>query len=352
MTHRRALFTLLVAGGLLAAAGCGPHYLTPEEVRAHILLPRGHVGEDTIGRVTDDFFKAQRASLAEGTANFIKASESSGDGAAAWAQGVIAGGAMEEAVSMGAAESVADLFCAASLVASIASFDDCSRDADNCEAELIIDSCVLRIGQNGDENARGRIKFHIKTQSNDTLRKTALTLTFEGFEFTEDAVAGLTTYFDGVIAIDATEWGDLGEEVIFTCDLDQQVRGQDRGLFNDDIRARTRLTVAMRFSRGRTKESESGSLEIVAFVDDTEDTRDEAVVLSFAAESRHLDENTTLAGATLQVRGQNGAFSCTWEAASEELEGEVSTYASSGACVDEETGESFTWSSEASYENS
>lgn len=348
MKPTRLVAPLFALAALLTSA-CGPGYLTPEEVRKHLEAPSGVVGQDTIGYATDDFFRAQRASAAEGTASFIKTSESSG-GASAWASEVIASGNMEQAVAFGAVEDIGDLFCAASLVASISTFDACSETPENCEAELVIDSCVLRIGENGDHRARGKMRFKIKNEEQPDFQRSELSIHFEDFEFTDDDEAGITTYFGGIIAIETTEEPERAE-VIFSCDFDQQRRGSERGLFEDYILERERLTVAMRFITEESAEASSGSLEILAFVDESDDSRDESVVISFAAQSRRIDEDTRIAGATLSVRGSNGAFSCTWGAASERVDEETRTYESEGSCIDEETGEEFNWTSTATYQN-
>lgn len=329
---------------LIATSTACSGYLTPDEVRQHLESPRGSVAQDTVGRATDDFFGAQYASGAENVASFIKGNESSGDGAAAWAANVIASGDMEKAVSMGAVEDIGDLFCAAGLVASIASFDSC--DAGDCEAELVIDSCVLRIGENGDELARGKIKFRVKTREESDLLRSELRIEFEDFESTIDTEDGITQYFAGIIALETTSTSTR-DEVIFSCDLNQETRSSDRGLFTDYVISGQRLTVAMRFVAETSETAASGTLEILAFLDDTDDTRDESVVLSLAAESRHIDEDTTLAGATLSVRGSNGAFTCTWNAASETVDEDTRTYQANGVCIDEQTGDEFTWESES-----
>ena len=346
------MYTTLVALGAVLLTGCGPGYLTPEQAREHLENPKGQVTRDTIGRATDDFFLAQRGSAAESTASFIKANESSGDGAAAWASGVVAQGSMEQAVALGAAEDIGDIFCAASLVASIANFDACSESADSCEAELVIDSCILRIGDGGDRQARGKIKYTIKTRSEADFERSELRITFDNFQYTDDEGANILAYFAGILAIETTEWSDGRDEVIFSCDLDEQRRGPERGLFNDDIVERTRVTVAMRFLHEESATSETGSLQILAFVDESEDARDESVVISFQAESREIDDSTTLAGATLSVRGSNGSFECVWGAASEDIEGERRTYQSEGRCIDSDSGEEFNWSSTTTYGDS
>lgn len=335
----------------LFTVACGPGYLTPEEVRSHLEAPKGAVTSSSIGRATRDYVRAQKASGAERSAMFFKDSESDG-GAAAWAAGVIEAGAMEKAVAMSAVSDIGDLFCAASLVASIATFDSCSENPEDCEAELVIDSCVLRIGEGGDALAKGRIRFRIKNQERPEFHRTELSIEFEDFESTVEEGEGITQYFGGLIAIETTATESAegnAAEVIFSCDLDEQRRSQDRGLFDDGILERQRLTVAMRFTAAESTTEASGTLEILAFLDDSDDSRDESVVLSLAAESRRLDDESPIAGATLAVRGSNGAFSCTWSSASEAIEGETRSYSSQGICLDEETGEEFSWASTATY---
>jgi hypothetical protein len=344
--NARIALNTLILGLFSLSVACGPGYLTPEEVRRHLEAPSGQISANTIGFATDDFFKAQKASAAEGTANFIKSSESDG-GAAAWAAGVIESGNMEKAVAMGAIDDIGDLFCAAGLVASIASFDSCQADSSNCEAELVIDSCILRIGEGGDELARGKLLFRIRTEQNDDFERSELRIEFEDFETTENADEELTRYFGGILAIETTS-SDERDEIIMSCDLKNELRNQDRGLFNDGVVEGERLSVALRFLAERDEDSSSGSLEILAFLDDTDDSRDESVVLSFAAESRRIDEDTSIAGATLSVRGSNGDFECTWTSARERVSAETSTYESAGNCIDNETGETFDWESSAS----
>ncbi|MFZ9886187.1 MAG: hypothetical protein ACO3JL_01690 [Myxococcota bacterium] len=348
LTRRVVSLHLVSLAGLLASA-CGPGYLTPEEVRSHLLLPRGTVAQETVGRATDDFFDVKGAQSAEGFARLLKSSESGGDSASAWAAGLVDSGdidAMERAVSFGAAETIGDIFCAAGLVAAISAFDDCEGDQRECEVDLTIDSCILRIGEGGDENARGKISFRLRTVNGDDWHREELNIEFEGFEVSssDDTV----DYLGGLIALESTEIGSGHLEVIFSADIDAQQRSVERGLFDDGILSRERFSVALRFTAQASDEASSGTLEIVAFVDVDDDAHDQSVVLTLQAESRQIDDETNLAGASLIVRGSNGYFTCTWEAASTTREGGTSTYDSSGGCIDEETGEEFTFA--ANYE--
>lgn len=340
------LSVVTVSAALLLAAGCGPDYLTPDDVRSHLLLPSGSVSQDTVGRVTEGFYGQQDADSIENYAGFLKSSESGGDGAAAWAAGITgSSSAMEDAVAMGAAEDIGDIFCAASLVAAISAFDSCESSDTECDVELTIDACLLRIGEGGDENARGRIVFNLHTERGDEWSRETLSLQFEGFEATNSD--GNMDFFAGNIFIESTELPGH-EEVIFSADIDTQERSVERGLFDDGIIWRHRVTAAARFTSQEGVDRQATTLEIVVFVDDTDDTRDESVVIQFEAESRQIDENTELAGATLVVRGSNGAFSCTWSSASREGDDGDRSSSSAGECIDEDTGEVFNWTSTSS----
>lgn len=339
----RALPLAWVAAATLA---CGPGLLTPDEVRRHLESPSGTVSSESMGYAVDDFFRAQKASEAEAQASFIKSSESSGDGAAAWAAGILAEGQMEKAASLGAFEDIGDLFCAAGLVSAISAFDSCSPDQQNCQAELVIDSCVLRIGSGGDELARGKIRFRVRNQNNDEYDRSELRIEFEGFESTRNAEAGETQYFQGLIAVESTSYtSEDREEVIFACDLEQQRRNQERGLFNDGILQQEKLSVALRFSAQSDEDSAEGALELLAFVDDSADRRDQSVVLSFRGNARRIDAESSISGASLSVRGSNGEFTCSWNSASQADAEGGRAYSSEGNCVDAQSGETFTWDS-------
>jgi hypothetical protein len=336
MTFMKTSAVLTAATLALGLTACGPGYMTPDDVRAHLALPSGSVAPDTIGSATDEFFLAQRASETETQAFFFK-----DDGAAAAA---FANGSMSNAVGVSNAASLGDVACAAGLVASLSKFDECSVDED-CEVSVTLNSCVLRVA--GDDNARGSIKFRFKNEVEPEFRQSELTLEFQALEFSE---AGASAFLEGAVAVEFTEIGDEHVEVILSADVDFQVRGFDRGFFDDDIQERVQIRVALRFTASATEDAQQGRLEILAFVD--VDGEQESVVLTFAAESRQIDSDTTLAGATLSVRGTNGAFECTWAAASERLDVDSATYESEGNCVDLETGDTFDWSDRVEVNNS
>ncbi|MCP4500022.1 MAG: hypothetical protein GY822_08685 [Deltaproteobacteria bacterium] len=108
---------------------------------------------------------------------------------------------------------------------------------------------------------------------------------------------------------------------------------------------RSRATAALRFTAIDEEGFSSGTLDIVAFVDETDDTRDESVVLGFAAESRDVGD-LNLSNASLSVRGSNGNFECTFSSAEETLGAETSSYQSEGYCIDLDTGEEWNFSSD------
>jgi hypothetical protein len=321
------------------ASACGPGLLTPEVVRENLSAPKGAVVEGTIGRTARDFFQAKRTSGAQSTAFFLKSSESGDDGASNWANGVVQQGAMEDAVRLGVLDDVGDLFCAADLVANIARFGACESET-KCDVELTIDSCVLRIGAGGDESARGKIKFKLKNSEETNLTRSELRLTFEGFEHKG---LELVEYLEGILALETTQFTDKDRvEVILSSDLEQQSRTVERGFFDDGIVARSHLASALRFTAEGDEDRANGKLEILAFVDE-DGGRDESVVLELAANSEQLSDDASLAQATLAVRGSNGSFHCTWNGAGEELTKDTATYTSNGSCLDDATGERFSF---------
>ena len=289
---RRVGLAVLSLSALSLGTACGPNYLTPDEVRSHIESPGGEISSSTIAFATDDIFRAKRASGAESNAFFLK--------------GATFATPMQSAASF--ANPVADGLCTASLIASIASFDDCTGSDENCEAEFVIDSCVLQLGEDGgDINADGRIRFLMSNNNDGTARAQELRLTFEGFSASMNGdVNDLVEQFDGIIAVATTEQLDNSRtEVIFSADVDYSTRVPDPGFFQDGIVERTRLTAALRFLEENSDGFQSGTLDLLAFVDETDDTRDASVVLTFAAESRQID-NLELTNATLEMRGTNG----------------------------------------------
>ncbi|MDP2345112.1 MAG: hypothetical protein Q8O67_29475 [Deltaproteobacteria bacterium] len=331
-------------------AGCG-ELLTPDKVRDHLENPRAAVDDDTMGRTARDFFSAQRASSAQSLAFFAR--DDGGETsnlAGAWAAG---DETWRRSMNFAAGDDVGDVLCAANLAAAIIIFDGCEA-GDNCEANLEVDSCVLRIGDGADENAKGKIVFKLKNTTNADFQRTELRLTFEDFEVTgsDDDTAD---YFDGLLAIETTEFLDRDDgaadrvEVILAADITQQTRRLERfPIFDDGKISSTRATAGVRFIASDGETEDSVGVELLAFVDEDDNARDQSVVLRFGANSKEVSPDLTLADATLEVEGTNGSFSCKWSAAEETLgeDGEQGTVKSEGDCVDED-GDTFSFEAES-----
>jgi hypothetical protein len=345
---RGSLVVAVVAASL--ATGCSD-LLTPEKVRDHLENPRASVDDDTMGRTARDFFSAQRASSAQSLAFLARDdSDATSNLAAAWVAG---DQAWRRSMNFAAGDDVGDVLCAANLAAAIIIFNGC-EEGDNCEASLEVDSCVLRIGDGADENARGKIVFKLKNETNADFQRTELRLTFEDFEVTgsDDETAD---YFDGLLALETTEFLDRDEgaadrvEVILAADITQQTRRLERfPIFDDGKITSTRATAGLRFIATDGDTEDSFEVELLAFVDEDDNARDESVVLRFGANSKEVSPDLTLAEATLEVEGTNGSFSCTWSAAEENLsdDGDKGTVKSEGNCVDED-GDEFEFKAES-----
>lgn len=340
-------FSLLAL--VVAATGCGPSYLTPDLVREHLDAPKGQVGKDTLPRAAAGFFEAKSASQAEAKAFFVKGiggGENGDDGTAGFAAAIVASGTMQEALDQGAAESASDVLCAASLVANISEFDACER-GENCEVDLTIDSCVMRLGEEGDPRARGKIHFKLKNTVDEGYERTELRITFEDFQSTRSDEEATIERLDGIIALETSfeETEDTADaEVIFSADVDLSVRKSNPAFMEDPILERQRITAAVRFVGHEDAVDQSGRLEILCFVDETDDARDESVAIILAADSHRVDDSLTLANASLEVRGSNGSFTCTFSAAEQDLGPDGERTTAEGNCVDE-NGDTFTFSS-------
>ncbi|HEY4220830.1 MAG TPA: hypothetical protein VGO62_05790, partial [Myxococcota bacterium] len=175
----RFALVLGVVVALVGAVGCN-NRLTPDQVRDQLDHPKGTVSKDTMARITGDLFQAGHATSVEGLANLLKTNQSAPSGANA-----IPG------VQAGVLEDTGDAFCVGGLVASIATFDGCKEGKD-CHGDLTIDSCVLRIGDPGaDEAAQGKIEFKVDSTHTAGEDKTDLTLQFDGWEQTDGDAAKL-----------------------------------------------------------------------------------------------------------------------------------------------------------------
>jgi hypothetical protein len=92
-------------------------------------------------------------------------------------------------------------------------------------------------------------------------------------------------------------------------------------------------------------EAQSGSLEVLAFVDENGE-REESVTIRLAAESHLVDAASVTSSASIEVVGGNGSFACNWSAAEEAVATDGSHVTAAGECIDE-NGDSFTFSGEA-----
>ncbi len=327
-----------------AAAGCGPNYLTPDLVREHLAAPKGSVSKDSIPRATRSFFRAKEATAAEAQAFFVKDRGAAGGGDPEADSG---SGIMQNAVETGGAETAADVLCGAALVANISDFEAC-EEGEDCEVDLTIDACVLRIGENPDVNARGSIHFKLKHTIEPEDERLEIRITFDEFQLSDDTDGDVVRRLDGIIALETTTHEDeelASAEVIFSADVDFQKRLTRPDFFQDAVIERARLTAALRFTGDETATDSQGRLEILCFVDESDDTRDESVSIVLAAESHRLEsQDLTTAAASIEVTGSNGSFACTWSAAEQDLGPDGSRVTSQGECVDED-GETFTFSS-------
>jgi hypothetical protein len=258
---------------------------------------------------------------------------------------VVGSGSMQAALDEGAAESASDVFCAASLVANISEFEQCERGMD-CEVDLTIDSCVLRIGEDGDPRARGKIYFKLKNTVDEGFERTELRITFDDFQSTRSDEEQTIERLAGVIALETSvEEGadESSAELIFSADVDISVRQTNVDFLADPVLERTRATAAVRFTGQESADAASGRLEILAFVDEDDDARDESVALILDASSHRVDD-VTLSEATLEVRGSNGSFTCTFSSAEEDLGADGERVSAQGSCTDED-GDTFSFDS-------
>jgi len=322
---RQALLVGVVVG-TVCQMGCGAR-LDPDRVRELLDEPRGQIEPDTMTRVTRDLFRADAATAAEGFAQFLKLNQGGGE----------TNNALP--VSTGVLEDVGDVFCVGGLVAGIATFDGCEL-GDDCDAELTIDSCLLRVGDEGDEEARGKVKLQLKNTVEDAKDKSLLGIQFEGWESSQDEA--LLDTFEGQIQLEVVSAHDDSLfELVFASDVDQKEKRKERGLFDDGIESHTELVAGVRFQAEQSEDSGRGSLEVLAFVDE-DGNREDSVSIKFEAEGHRVSATETTAGATLEVTGTNGTFSCTWSASSADAGADGLTVESAGQCTDED-GEVFSF---------
>jgi hypothetical protein len=318
----RLRLSFLIVLPLALGTGCNPR-LSPDEVRSLLDEPRGTVSQAVMPAVTRDLFLTDRAAALENFASVLKSDQSDEDD-----------GGGGEGGDEGVGGAIGDTFCVGGLVASAASFDSCTSGS-SCQAELTLDSCLLRVGDPGvDEAANGKIVFKVDNSVDDDRATTALSLEFQGWESSLDGDS--LTAIDGIIALDSVvDEGNDRAEVVFASDLDARVRNKERGWFDDGYTEQVHLVAGLRFLAESTDTSASGTLEVLALVDE-DGSREESIVIRMSAEGRELDAETATAGAELEVVGENGTFRCAWSATTQQGGQEGVTVSSTGQCTDED----------------
>lgn len=328
--QRPLILPLVLLASLAFGSGCGAR-LTPEKVRELLDTPTGSVSPESMANATRDMFLADRATSLETFANVLKLDFGSDDSSNAL-----------PGVSTGVLEDAGDVFCVGGLVASVVAFDACKL-GDECKSELTIDSCLLRVGDDGDEDARGKIKMKLENVVEDSLERSTFGIEFDGWESTHDE--GLLDAFAGVIALESSRaTDDSSIDLVFASDLDVNLKRKERGFFDDGIEERANFTAGLRFQAEETEDSATGKLEILAFAD-TDGGQDESLVIRLSAEGHEVNAEEAVASAALEVVGENGTFACTWNAEQVEQTGtrDGVTVTSAGDCIDED-GETFSFS--------
>lgn len=322
---QKPVLALLSVSALVGATGCD-NRLTPDTVREFLDDPRGEVTPDSMTRVTRDLFKSSGAAAAEGFAQVFKFNQGDGDTSAALP------------VSSGVLEDVGDVFCVGGLVVDIAAFDNCDLESE-CQEELILDSCLLRVGE-GDADARGRFIFKIDNTVTDDAAISKLGIEMDGWENSRDD-ATLSTLSGRVDLETIVDNADDSLELVFASDFDASVKRKERGFFDDGIEEQVKMAAGLRFTAEAGDDSARGALEVLAFVDE-DGARTQSVAVSFEAEGHRFSAEEATANASLSVTGTNGSFVCTWSGSSQSADRDGLTVQSAGECVDE-SGETFSF---------
>jgi hypothetical protein len=322
----KPVLALLSVSALVGATGCD-NRLTPDSVRELLDEPRGEVTPGSMAKVTRDLFRSSGATAAEEFAEIFKLG-----------QGDSGGTSNALPISTGVMEDIGDVFCIGGLVTDLAAFDNCDPGGD-CKEELILDSCLMRVGD-GDSDARGRFIFKIDNSVSDTADISKLGIEMDGWQNSRDE-ATLSTLAGRIDLETIIAHDDNSVEVVFASDFDAAVKRKERGFFDDGIEEQVQMSAGLRFSAEQSDDSASGSLEVLTFVDEG-DGRQESVNVSFAAEGHRFSAEEATANADLSVTGTNGSFVCTWTASSSRAGREGLTVESAGQCTDE-NGEVFSF---------
>lgn len=307
--------------------GCSKGPMTPDDVRAELDNPSARLSAGNLPGVTDDFFASRESWAGETNAwGWVDGASGARIGPARMADRVLDRGNLERLVN----PALGGIFCATDFVLQLASFEDCDR-GDTCEVEFVLKACMMRLG--GDESAKGKLRFTLSEQTASDFDRGSLSLGFEDWRFTD---GDLWAEMDGLLAIEGTSWHDGSrEEVLYTSDF--SVRGLDpaeRGVFRSGETFDRRVRAALRFTYEDLGASETGTVEILAWVDEDGDGRDDgSVVLRFGVEVSPFDGGT-LAGFTAELIDAQGTWSCTWEVAEQTSDEGGTTVTSRGTCTD------------------
>ncbi len=321
---------------LLFACNNGP--MDAEDVRAELDNPTARLDASTLPDVTDDFFLNDEAFDRETNAfSFLGSAES---GARLGPEGMaerVRGFANASDLQDIAAPALGDVFCATDFLLQLSSFEDCDR-GNTCEVELVLKACLLRIGEDGDDSAKGKIRFTLREEERSDFDRGTLELGFEKWRYTE--ASGAWTQLDGLLAIEGTSWHDGSrEELVYSADF--STRGFDpeaRGVFRSGETYERIVRAAMRFVYEEVGSTETGSVEMLAWVDEDGDGREDATaVIRFSVEVSPLgatDEDGTLTGFTAEVIDASGTWTCTWNVAEQVSDTDGTTWTSAGTCTD------------------
>ncbi len=323
---------------LFIACDTGP--LSADDVREHLDNPTAIVDADTMALINDDVADASASFDAEAMAGAVKSSQSARVSAPRAFDPLLDPEVLDQAISGAVGSTALDILCVTGLLVEISEFDECEQGM-TCEVELTIDSCVLRVGDDGDEHADGKIVFTLTETAGPEFDQGTLSIDWQGWQVTDgDHIAWL----DGLLELQVTTWHhEVREEIIYSADLTARLLDPNAGRFEDDVLDEDHVRAAMRITSLEEGATETVTLEVLAWVDADGDGREEeTLVIAFDVSTTTLSDQVTSTEASLTVRGTNGAWTCTWEAL--EIDGEDQTATrSSGECVDHATGETFSW---------
>ncbi len=339
----RTFIVTLLSTALTFFVGCNQtEPLTPEQVRAELESPSGTVDDTSMVAIADDWFDAGDAFESEDMAGVLKSSQSRRARTGTPLDVLVAPEVLDQALNFGAASTIVDIFCVTDLITDISEFDDC-ESGETCEVELTIDSCILRLGDDGDEHADGSITFTLSETTTSEYNRGELSIEFEGWQYSDvDHVA----YTDGLLAIEFTEWlTEDREEIIYSVDLTQKhINPDEDGMFSDGAIWENHARAAMRITTLSEGNTESGTLELLSFVDINNDgTMEDTLVVTLDLTFTDVSDAVDAASLTLEVRGTNGSYTCSWQGAVSEQTENSTSYHSEGSCVDNTTGETFSW---------